>query len=303
MRFETRTVGVFEVLSVYLEGDEVFDAGRLRQENLRLVEKGSRRIVVDLTGIDYLYSDSINAFVALNRRLLESSGRLGILVPHPKVHEILVRAGLENIMRLYRSEADLLGDSRELMRQSSAWTRPAELVNAASASQILTTANLAPRNSTDAARELASATQRIQRRRSGPRVEVRPRRRGGRSLDQYSDEEIPLPPQLPSIGSESSTLRSLSMESSAFLNAPTENDRRQSAPPAPKPAPPPAEAKVFELPKEPQQDGYSTDAWLLALAPQTDQPPPRPSATSRHSAPPPPSPAGTESQSRFDDNL
>lgn len=48
MRFETRTIGVFEVLSVQLVADEVFDAGRLRQETLRLVEKGSRRIVIDL---------------------------------------------------------------------------------------------------------------------------------------------------------------------------------------------------------------------------------------------------------------
>src|SRR5664279_5941718 len=103
MKFENRNIGVFDLLSVQMLADEVFDAGRLRQETLRMVERGSRRLVIDLGTVDYLYSDSINALVALNRRMLESSGRMGILVPSPKVYDILVRAGLENIMRLYRS--------------------------------------------------------------------------------------------------------------------------------------------------------------------------------------------------------
>jgi|GEM_PF-1661256 len=266
MRFETRTSGVFEVLGVHLDADQTFDAGRLRQETLRLVEKGSRRIVVDLGQIDYLYSDSINAFVALNRRMLESSGRLGILVPHPKVHEILVRAGLENIMRLYRTEAELLGDSRELMRQSSAWTRPAELSSAASASQILSATNLIPRTP-EPSRE-GNATQRIPRRRSGPRVELKTRRHDGRRQDQPSQDDAPLPPPLPGVGSESSSLRALSRESSSF-GPPT--PRTDWTPPAQNPPAvlPSVEPTVFQLPQDPEQDGYSTDAWLLAL---TNQP-------------------------------
>jgi len=266
MRFETRTLGVFEVLGVHLDADQTFDAGRLRQETLRLVEKGSRRIVVDLGQIDYLYSDSINAFVALNRRMLESSGRLGILVPHSKVHEILVRAGLENIMRLYRTEAELLGDSRELMRQSSAWTRPAELSSAASASQILSATNLIPRSG-EPSREGAS-TQRIPRRRTGPRVELKSRRHDGRRQDQPSQDDAPLPPPLPGVGSESSSLRALSRESSSF-GPPTPRTDWNPPPPNRAPAPILAEPTVFQLPQDPEQDGYSTDAWLLALTNQT----------------------------------
>jgi len=272
MRFENRTSGVFEVLGVHLDADQSFDAGRLRQETLRLVEKGSRRIVVDLGTIEYLYSDSINAFVALNRRLLESSGRLGILVPHPKVHEILVRAGLENIMRLYRTEAELLGDSRELMRQSSAWTRPAELLNDASASQILSATSLIPRSG-DAARDAASSTQRIPRRRTGPRAELKSRRHDGRRMDQPA-EDVPLPPVLPGVGSESASLRNLSLDSSTFgLQPPVPRAAWTPDAPAAKPVPPvlpSAEPTVFQLPQDPEQDGYSTDAWLLALTSQPD---------------------------------
>ena len=269
MRFETRTIGVFEVLSVQLVAEEVFDAGRLRQETLRLVEKGSRRIVVDLGGVDYLYSDSINALVALNRRMLESSGRMGILVPHPKVYDILVRAGLENIMRLYRSEAELQSDSRELMRQSSAWTRPADLISsAATASQMISASALSPKNPGEL-RDAASASQRVPRRRVGSRVEVKPRRRGGRGQQEQepTTAEFELPPQLPILPGESSTLRTLSQDSSTFEQV----SPPRSTQPAPRPIPAPesvAEPTVFHLPENSQHDGYSTDAWLLSLTSQ-----------------------------------
>jgi anti-anti-sigma factor len=282
MRFETRTVGVFEVLSVHLEADQAFDAGRLRQETLRLVEKGTKRIVVDLGSIDYLYSDSINAFVALNRRLLESSGRLGILVPHTKVHEILTRAGLENIMRLYRNEAELLGDSREFMRQSSAWTRPAELLNEASASQILSATALQPRSNSvpDAS---AKPNQRTPRHRTGPRTELRSRRQGGRRVDQpvQDSPDSPLPPPLPSIGSESSSFQALARESSSFgLHTPSPSERKVGAPPPPQAPFPSAEPSVFQIPQgDPQNDGYSTDAWLLALGTKPSKPLPNEAET------------------------
>ncbi|HQF54436.1 MAG TPA: PEGA domain-containing protein [Fibrobacteria bacterium] len=276
MRFETRAVGVFEVLSVQLVADEVFDAGRLRQETLRLVERGSRRIIIDLGGVEYLYSDSINALVALNRRMLESSGRMGILVPHPKVYDILVRAGLENIMRLYRSEAELQSDSRELMRQSSAWTRPAELLSAATASQMVSPTTLAPKNPGDL-RDAASASQRIPRRRVGSRVEVKSRRRGGRGLDQDPvGPDFQLPPQLPVLPSESSTLRALSQDSSSFEHSPPPRPGR-TPPPAPAQPKSASEATVFHIPDSSQHDGYSTDAWLLSLTSQ--QEPPSPSAS------------------------
>lgn len=273
MRFETRAVGVFEVLSVQLVADEVFDAGRLRQETLRLVERGSRRIIIDLGGVEYLYSDSINALVALNRRMLESSGRMGILVPHPKVYDILVRAGLENIMRLYRSEAELQSDSRELMRQSSAWTRPAELLSAATASQMVSPSTLAPKNQGDL-RDAASASQRIPRRRVGSRVEVKSRRRGGRGLDQDPQGgDFQLPPQLPVLPSESSTLRALSQDSSSFEHSPPPRPGRSAAP-APTQPKSASEATVFHIPDSSQHDGYSTDAWLLSLTSQQEAPSP-----------------------------
>lgn len=259
MKFENRNIGVFDLLSVQMLADEVFDAGRLRQETLRMVERGSRRLVIDLGAVDYLYSDSINALVALNRRMLESSGRMGILVPNNKVYDILVRAGLENIMRLYRSEADLLNDSRELMRQSSAWTRPAELLSAASASQMISANVVVPKNPGEN-RETTPPGQRVPRKRVGSRVELRPRRRGGRSMDiEQPTSEFQLPPSLPNTPGESTTLRMLSQESSAFDNPNLPQPAKST------PAPPP-EPTIFQAPEPPREESYrGTDPWLLTM--------------------------------------
>ena len=80
-----------------------------------------RNVVIDLGNLEYLYSDTINAFIASNRHMLEVSGRIAILTEHPKVQDILKRAGLDNIMRIYRSEAEMIADSKEILRQTSSY--------------------------------------------------------------------------------------------------------------------------------------------------------------------------------------
>ncbi len=80
-----------------------------------------RNVVIDLGNLDYIYSDTINVFISSNRHMLEVSGRIAILAQHPKVQEILRRAGLDNIMRIYRSEAEMIADSKEILRQTSSY--------------------------------------------------------------------------------------------------------------------------------------------------------------------------------------
>jgi PEGA domain len=65
--------------------------------------------------------------------MLEVSGRIAILTEHPKVQDILKRAGLDNIMRIYRSEAEMIADAKEILRQTSSY-RIDELQKAASSS-------------------------------------------------------------------------------------------------------------------------------------------------------------------------
>lgn len=80
-----------------------------------------RNVVIDLGNLDYIYSDTINVFISSNRQMLEVSGRIAILSEHPKVQDILRRAGLDNIMRIYKSEAEMIADSKEILRQTSSY--------------------------------------------------------------------------------------------------------------------------------------------------------------------------------------
>ena len=80
-----------------------------------------RNLVIDLGDLEYIYSDTINVFISSNRQMLEVSGRIAILAEHNKVQELLRRAGLDNIMRIYRSEAEMIADSKEILRQTSSY--------------------------------------------------------------------------------------------------------------------------------------------------------------------------------------
>ncbi len=108
-------------MSARLADGEVFDSAKLKNTVRFLIENDMRNVVIDLGNLEYLYSDTINAFIASNRHMLEVSGRIAILTEHPKVQDILKRAGLDNIMRIYRSEAEMIADSKEILRQTSSY--------------------------------------------------------------------------------------------------------------------------------------------------------------------------------------
>ena len=109
------------MVSARLADGEVFDSAKLKNTVRFLIENDMRNVVIDLGNLEYLYSDTINAFIASNRHMLEVSGRIAILTEHPKVQDILKRAGLDNIMRIYRSEAEMIADSKEILRQTSSY--------------------------------------------------------------------------------------------------------------------------------------------------------------------------------------
>ena len=121
IKFDIRSVGIFDVVSARLADGEVFDSAKLKNTVRFLIENDMRNVVIDLGNLEYLYSDTINAFIASNRHMLEVSGRIAILTEHPKVQDILKRAGLDNIMRIYRSEAEMIADSKEILRQTSSY--------------------------------------------------------------------------------------------------------------------------------------------------------------------------------------
>ncbi len=100
--------GVFYVIAPVLVGDELLDAVAMGTKAEELVRSGNQYIAIDLSSLDYIYSDSINRFINLNRSILDINGRIVIVAPHPKVYELLEKAGVLNFIKVCRSEDDLM---------------------------------------------------------------------------------------------------------------------------------------------------------------------------------------------------
>ncbi|MDO5575918.1 MAG: STAS domain-containing protein, partial [Fibrobacter sp.] len=104
-----------------MEDGEVFDSSLLKDCVHSLIANGKRNFAIDLTNLDYLYSDTINVLMALNKRALEVSGRLSLLAPQEEVLQILKRAGIHNILRIFDTEDDLLKTSEDIVLQTTSY--------------------------------------------------------------------------------------------------------------------------------------------------------------------------------------
>ena len=82
-------------------------------------------LCVDLSQLDYVYSDTINALIVMNKRVLDVFGRLSLLSPQPPVMEILKKSGVYNILKVFANEMEVLRVSEEVMNQAAQATATA----------------------------------------------------------------------------------------------------------------------------------------------------------------------------------
>jgi anti-anti-sigma factor len=93
----------------------------LRDTINQQIAAGKRNFAIDLSLLDYIYSDTINVLMGLNKRVLEVSGRLSLLAPQPEALQVLKRAGISNILRIFDTEADLLKTSEDIILQTTSF--------------------------------------------------------------------------------------------------------------------------------------------------------------------------------------
>lgn len=99
----------------------MFDSSLLRDTINQQIASGKRNFAIDLSALDYVYSDTINVLMGLNKRILDVSGRLSILAPQPEALQVLKRAGINNILRIFDTEADLLKTSEDIILQTTSY--------------------------------------------------------------------------------------------------------------------------------------------------------------------------------------
>ncbi|MCK9183584.1 MAG: STAS domain-containing protein [Fibrobacteraceae bacterium] len=106
-----RAVGIFDLLSAPVTPIGSFDAEQFKKDYKTLVSRGSVFIAVDLTGIDFLYSDACSAFNQIRKELADKGGAFGLLTENGTVVECLCKAGLNKALLVFRKEADMMAFS------------------------------------------------------------------------------------------------------------------------------------------------------------------------------------------------
>lgn len=102
-----------------MEENEVFDSSLLKEQINALIASGKRNFAIDMSPLDYVYSDTINMLMVMNKRVLDVTGRLSLMAPQPEVTQILKRAGIHNILRIFETETELIKSSEDMILQTT----------------------------------------------------------------------------------------------------------------------------------------------------------------------------------------
>lgn len=105
----TKNVGLFLVLPAPLNPIGAFDAERFKS-NFRTImshDAGFKFIAVDLSGLDFVYSDAYNAFMQCHQELSNKNGAFAVLADKESLLNSLKKVGLERFIRIFMSESDM----------------------------------------------------------------------------------------------------------------------------------------------------------------------------------------------------
>src|SRR5256885_16349233 len=108
LRVETRTPR--EGITVISLGGEVdvYTSPRLKQEILDLLNGGTSKLVVDLTGVEYLDSTGLGVLIGGLKRARERDGDLKLICDNLRILRIFEITGLTKIFDIFRTESEAL---------------------------------------------------------------------------------------------------------------------------------------------------------------------------------------------------
>lgn len=108
LRFETRTPR--EGVTVIALGGEVdvYTSPRLKQEMVDQLSRGTRHLVLDLNGVEYLDSTGLGVLIGGLKRTRERSGDLRLICDNIRILRIFEITGLTKIFEIYPSESEAL---------------------------------------------------------------------------------------------------------------------------------------------------------------------------------------------------
>lgn len=108
-----REVGVFDLLSAPLNPIGAFDAEQFKKDVRALLDERSddKFVAVDLTGLDFLYSDAYNALLMFQTELSARGGMMAMLTNNSMIIDGLKKAGLDKKLKVFSFEAEMMAFS------------------------------------------------------------------------------------------------------------------------------------------------------------------------------------------------
>jgi len=108
LRVETRNPRP-GVAVIALAGEvDVYTSPRVKQEIVNLLNSDVTRMVVDLTGVEYLDSTGLGVLIGGLKRARERDGDLKLICDNVRILRIFEITGLTKIFDIYRSETEAL---------------------------------------------------------------------------------------------------------------------------------------------------------------------------------------------------
>ena len=122
-----REVGIFDLMSAPLNPIGAFDAEQFKKDvrDLLAEKPDEKYLAVDLTGLDFVYSDAYTAFIQFQQEMDDRKGIFAVLTNNQTILVGLKKAGLDKSIMVFAYEEDLMSFS--LQAQSPAAAAEPEL--------------------------------------------------------------------------------------------------------------------------------------------------------------------------------
>jgi len=87
---------------------DVYTSPRVKQEVVDLLSNGTHKLVVDLSGVEYLDSTGLGVLIGGLKRAREREGDLKLVCDNLRIHRIFEITGLTKIFDIHRTEGEAL---------------------------------------------------------------------------------------------------------------------------------------------------------------------------------------------------
>jgi len=87
---------------------DVYTSPRVKQEVVDLLNNGTHKLVVDLSGVEYLDSTGLGVLIGGLKRARERDGDLKLVCDNLRILRIFEITGLTKIFDIHRTEAEAL---------------------------------------------------------------------------------------------------------------------------------------------------------------------------------------------------